>query len=76
MKAIVFVGICLVFASCELLNMGTWVADTNNKFAGMSMEEKRQYVGTYVTNFADGEVGPMNANVPKTFDPTKDAKWG
>jgi cathepsin B len=76
MKAIVFAALCVVFVSCELVDMGTWVADTNNKFAGMSMEELRQYVGTYVTNFSDGEVQPTNPNVPKTFDPTTDAKWG
>jgi len=76
MKAIAFAAICLVFASCELVQMGSWVADTNNKFSGMSIDELRQYAGTYVTNFADGEVEPMSGAVPASFNPVTDAAWG
>jgi len=41
MRALVIAAICLAFVNCDLLNKGTWTADTNNQFAGMSIEELR-----------------------------------
>jgi hypothetical protein len=41
MKALVIATLCVAFVSSELLSMGTWTADTNNQFAGMSIEELR-----------------------------------
>jgi len=43
--------------------MGTWTADTENQFAGMSVEEMKRYVGTYILN--DNEVVPeTNPELP------------
>jgi len=47
MKAII--ALTLVIAcSAVLKDMGTWTADTDSKWAKMSLEEKRMYTGTII----------------------------
>jgi cathepsin B len=61
MKALLIACLCLVAVNALLENRGTWVADTQNKFAGMTLEQKQKYLGTIMT--------PLGDNAPKTAYP-------
>jgi len=75
MRAAVLCVILLVVANAELINMGTWVADTNNMFANMTREQKRQYLGTIIPTekLAPKKVEPFYGAVPSSFNATE--KW-
>lgn len=47
MKAIIAFTL-IIAASAVLKDMGTWVADTDSKFAKMTLEEKKQLTGTII----------------------------
>jgi len=74
MKSIIAFVVCLAICSSKLIDMGTWVADTENQFAGMTTEELRRFVGTYILNNNE-EIPEPSLNVPTSFDPTKNATW-
>jgi len=45
----VIISLLLVLAvSSELINMGTWIANTDNKFANMTLAEKKKYAGSII----------------------------
>jgi len=45
------VCLLLLAASAEIINMGTWTADTDNMFANMTLNEKRMYAGSIIPLF-------------------------
>jgi len=63
-----------VIAHSELINMGSWIADTNNKFANMTLEERRQYLGSFDSNYPSF---PHNSQIVKDLPVNFDAreKW-
>jgi len=71
MKAII--ALTLVIAcSAVLKDMGTWTADTDSKWAKMTLEEKRMYTGTIIPLRKQTEenwtgLSSVGANFP-TFD--------
>jgi len=79
MKTIIALALCLISINAQLVNMGSWTADKSNRFAGMSIEELRQYTGTYLPYFggsgAPNVAYPPNTDLPTNFDPRTDASW-
>jgi len=75
MKTTILLLICLIAANSVLVDMGTWIADTDNQFEGMTLEERRQYLGSFIdynyTNvpYISGSV----KDLPVNFDARE--KW-
>jgi len=72
----ILISLLLIFAvSSELINMGTWVRDTNGPFANLTLEQQRKYTGGKVDL---SKVTPSTLTVdlealPTNFDPRQ--KW-
>jgi len=67
--------VLVLAVSCELINMGTWIMDTDSKFYNMTIEEQRKYMGGKVDM---SKLKPSDLNVdlealPTDFDPR--TKW-
>jgi len=59
MKSVVLCALLLVVANAELIDMGTWTANTENMFMNMTLAQKRAYCGTII---------PMEKGAPKQVE--------
>jgi cathepsin B len=76
MKASIVLALLILSTSANLINMGSWIAETNNKFSPMPIEDIAQFIGTSQPDYSElphKQVQPFVGALPLNFDAR--TKW-